>query len=251
MRRFARETRLEPIIVRPLGEINVRERDAASSAVPGFFRKALRGMGDAFHLPCVDYVASLLYGKEAAMKYRKALFFAFLVLSASAPAWAEVRGQEVEYRSGDTRLKGYLAYDTAFTGKRPGVLVVHEWWGLNEYTRKRVRMLAELGYTALALDMYGEGKQAAHPDDAGKLSAEVRRTCRRPRPGSRPRAIFLPGTRRWTPERSAQSGTASAGDRPGDGPRGRGSLRRRELPREPGDGQPPRRPEKSRQGSSS
>ena len=53
------------------------------------------------------------------------------------------------------------------------MLVVHEWWGHNEYTRKRARMLAELGYTALALDMYGDGKQAMHPDEAGKFASEV------------------------------------------------------------------------------
>lgn len=86
---------------------------------------------------------------------------------------AAVKGEEVEYKAGDTILKGYLAYDDAVKGKRPGVLVVHEWWGHNEYARKRARMLAELGYTALAVDMYGDGKQAAHPDDAGKFSSEV------------------------------------------------------------------------------
>jgi dienelactone hydrolase len=51
--------------------------------------------------------------------------------------------------------------------------VVHEWWGQNEYARKRARMLAEMGYTALAVDMYGEGKQAMHPDEAGAFSSEV------------------------------------------------------------------------------
>jgi len=66
-----------------------------------------------------------------------------------------------------------LAYDENIKGKRPGVLVVHEWWGLNEYARKRARMLAELGYSALAVDMFGEGKQAMHPDDAGKFSSEL------------------------------------------------------------------------------
>jgi dienelactone hydrolase len=58
-------------------------------------------------------------------------------------------------------------------GIRPGVLVVHEWWGHNEYARTRARMLAKLGYTALAVDMYGDGKQADHPDDAGKFSSQI------------------------------------------------------------------------------
>ncbi|MFO7593981.1 MAG: dienelactone hydrolase family protein [Pseudomonadota bacterium] len=87
---------------------------------------------------------------------------------------AEVVGEEVSYRSGETTLKGYLAYDDSIEGKRPGVLVVHEWWGHNDYTRIRAEMLAEEGYTALALDMYGDGKQAEHPDDAGKFAAQVR-----------------------------------------------------------------------------
>ena len=60
-------------------------------------------------------------------------------------------------------LKGYLAYDDQIEGKRPGVLVVHEWWGHNEYVRNRARMLAELGYTALAVDMYGDGKACRPP----------------------------------------------------------------------------------------
>ncbi len=92
-------------------------------------------------------------------------------LANSAPA--AVIGKKVSYQAGDTTLKGYVAYDDSFKGKRPAVLVVHEWWGHNEYARKRVRMLAELGYTALAVDMYGDGKQAHHPDDAGKFSSEV------------------------------------------------------------------------------
>ena len=84
-----------------------------------------------------------------------------------------VTGTPVDYTSGDVALKGYLAFDAAQKGKRPGVLVVHEWWGHNDYTRKRADMLAELGYTALALDMYGEGKNTGHPEDAGKFMNEV------------------------------------------------------------------------------
>ena len=94
-------------------------------------------------------------------------------LFASSSAWAKVTGRQVEYRTGDTVLKGYLAENTAVKGKRPAVLVVHEWWGLNDYARKRARMLAELGYVALAVDMFGEGKTAQHPDDAGKFAGEL------------------------------------------------------------------------------
>ncbi len=96
-----------------------------------------------------------------------------LLMAGLAEAAPKIKGQPVEYTAGSTVLKGYLAYDENIKGKRPGVLVVHEWWGHNEYARKRARMLAKLGYTALAVDMYGDGKQAMHPDEAGKFSSEV------------------------------------------------------------------------------
>jgi dienelactone hydrolase len=90
-----------------------------------------------------------------------------------ASAQAAIKGEEVEYKAGNTVHKGYLVYDDAVTGKRPGVLVVHEWWGHNKHARNSARKLAEAGYVALALDMYGDGKQANHPDQAGKFSGEV------------------------------------------------------------------------------
>lgn len=96
-----------------------------------------------------------------------------LLLLATA-VQARVVGKEVDYRAGDTTLKGYIAYDDSIKGKRPGVLVVHEWWGHNAYARHRADMLARAGYVALAVDMYGDGKQAKHPDDAGKFAAAVR-----------------------------------------------------------------------------
>ncbi len=103
---------------------------------------------------------------------KKSLCFIGLMLIAAA-AHAAIQGREVSYEADGTRLKGYVAYDDAVKGKRPGILVVHEWWGLNDYARKRARMLAQQGYTALALDMYGNGKMAHHPDDAQKFSSEV------------------------------------------------------------------------------
>ncbi len=90
-----------------------------------------------------------------------------------ALATPKIMGKEVSYSSQGVVMKGYLAYDENIKGKRPGVLVVHEWWGLNDYARMRARMLAGLGYTALAVDMYGEGKVATHPDEAGKFSSEL------------------------------------------------------------------------------
>lgn len=81
--------------------------------------------------------------------------------------------KEISYSSDSVTLKGFLAYDENMEGTRPGVIVVHEWWGHNDYARKRAKMLAELGYTALAIDMYGDGKQADHPNDAGKFAMEI------------------------------------------------------------------------------
>ena len=92
---------------------------------------------------------------------------AFVLMCAfSATGAAAVKGREITYQVDGKNFTGYLAYDDAIKGKRPGVLVVHEWWGLNDYARKRADMLAKLGYTAFALDMYGSGKVADHPDDA-------------------------------------------------------------------------------------
>jgi dienelactone hydrolase len=96
-----------------------------------------------------------------------------LLVVCNAVAADKIKGQNVEYTAGGVTLKGYLVYDEKIQEKRPGVLVVHEWWGQNAYVRKRARMLAQLGYTALALDMYGEGRIAQHPDDAGKFASEV------------------------------------------------------------------------------
>jgi len=86
---------------------------------------------------------------------------------------ASIKTEEVNYSEGDTKLKGFLAWDDAMSGKRPGVLVVHEWWGLNDYARSRAKQLAELGYTAFPVDMYGDGKVADHPKDAGEFAASV------------------------------------------------------------------------------
>jgi dienelactone hydrolase len=70
-------------------------------------------------------------------------------------------------------MRGYLAYDDAAKGKRAGVLVVPEWWGVSDYARKRARMLAGEGYVALVVDMYGNGQVADNPTDAGKLAGSV------------------------------------------------------------------------------
>ena len=96
-----------------------------------------------------------------------------LVFLTSAAATAEVRTKAVPYTHGDLQLEGTLAWDDAISGKRPGVLVVHEWWGLNEYARTRAKQLAGLGYVAFAVDMYGKGQVTTHADQAGKWMKAV------------------------------------------------------------------------------
>jgi len=107
--------------------------------------------------------------RNAWMKQAMVALLALSVWGAVLPAQAAVQGREIVYQVDGQAFTGYLAYDDAFSGPRPGVLVVHEWWGHNAYARHRANMLAELGYTAFALDMYGSGKLADHPDDAQKF----------------------------------------------------------------------------------
>jgi len=90
--------------------------------------------------------------------------FAMLV-AAAAVAQAEVVTQVVEYQHGDAVLEGYLAYDNAKAGPRPGVLVVHEWTGVGAYVKQRVEQLAGLGYVAFAADIYGKGVRPVKPED--------------------------------------------------------------------------------------
>jgi dienelactone hydrolase len=87
--------------------------------------------------------------------------------SATSPSLKE---ENVTYADNGVTMDGYLVYDANKQGKRPGILVVHEWWGLNDYPKMRARKLAELGYVALAVDMYGGGKTADNPGDAGKMA---------------------------------------------------------------------------------
>jgi len=86
--------------------------------------------------------------------------------TAEAPTHARVVTEAVAYKDGDTQLEGYLAYDAALAGKRPGILVLHEWWGLTGHPKERARRLAKLGYVAFCADMYGKGKVTDDPKQA-------------------------------------------------------------------------------------
>src|SRR5512135_1753527 len=90
-----------------------------------------------------------------------------LTLGCALAAGAQIHTETIEYRQGDTVLEGYLAYDAAIKGKRPGVLVVHQWKGLTDYEQKRAQMLAQLGYVAFAVDVYGKGIRPSSAQEAG------------------------------------------------------------------------------------
>jgi dienelactone hydrolase len=86
---------------------------------------------------------------------------------------ADVKTRVVDYKQGDTVLQGFIAWDDSAQGRRPGVLVVHEWWGHNEHARNQARRLAEAGYVGFALDLFGKGKVTTHPDQAMAFVAEA------------------------------------------------------------------------------
>jgi dienelactone hydrolase len=87
---------------------------------------------------------------------------------------AAVKTQTIEYDGGGVHLKSFLAYDDAAQGKRPGIIVCPEWWGLTDYAKHRAEMLAELGYVALAVDLYGDGKTTDNPQEAGSLAGALK-----------------------------------------------------------------------------
>lgn len=100
----------------------------------------------------------------------RTLAIALLTMVTATTTRAAVKTERIEYKHGDVVLEGVLAYDDAATGKRPGVLVCHEWWGNNEYSESRARRLAELGYVAFALDLYGKGKKTTAGDEAAAMA---------------------------------------------------------------------------------
>jgi len=100
---------------------------------------------------------------------------AVIVLSLGGAAYAAVHEEAVTYKDGDTVMKGFIVYDDAIKAKRPGVIVVHEWWGITKHVHAEARKLAGQGYTAFIADMYGDGKTADNPKDAGALSGAVRK----------------------------------------------------------------------------
>src|SRR5260221_10285886 len=103
------------------------------------------------------------------------LFTTLFTLGCVVAARAEMHTQAIEYQDGNTVLEGYLAYDDSIIkGKRPGVLIVHQWMGLTDYEKKRAEMLAKLGYNVFALDIYGKGVRPQDTGEAGQLAGKYK-----------------------------------------------------------------------------
>jgi dienelactone hydrolase len=98
----------------------------------------------------------------------------FLALAGAVSVHAKIVTQTIEYQQGDATLEGYLAYDDASTGKRPGVLVVHQWLGLTDYEKHRAEQLAALGYVAFCADIYGQGIRPKNTSEAGAQAGKYK-----------------------------------------------------------------------------
>ncbi len=103
-----------------------------------------------------------------------ALLLPLLALAVALPAPAAVKTEVVEYKDGDQLCEGVLAWDDAAHGKRPGVVVVHDWMGVSDETIRRTKMLAGLGYVALAADVYGKGTRPKDVKEAGALAGKYK-----------------------------------------------------------------------------
>jgi dienelactone hydrolase len=104
----------------------------------------------------------------------KKLFSIFLLVASVVAARAAIHTETVEYKQGDTTLEGYLAYDDSISGKRPGILVVHQWLGLTDYEKMRAKMLAQLGYVAFCADIYGKGVRPKDVSEAGAQAGKYK-----------------------------------------------------------------------------
>src|SRR5437764_3027579 len=107
------------------------------------------------------------------MKFIRVLFRSAVALSLAGTARAAIKEEPVTYKDGETTMKGFVVYDDAKKGKRPGIVLVHEWWGITKHIHNEARRFAREGYTAFIADMFGDGKTADNPKDAGALAGSV------------------------------------------------------------------------------
>src|SRR5450755_3970188 len=104
----------------------------------------------------------------------KKLLSIFLLMTTVLVSRAAIHSETITYKQGDTTLEGYLAYDDSISGKRPGVLVVHQWLGLTDYEKHRAEMLAQLGYVAFCADIYGKSVRPQTTTEAGTEAAKYK-----------------------------------------------------------------------------
>lgn len=104
----------------------------------------------------------------------KTFFTTLALLGCIGSLSAEIKTETIEYQDGDTVLEGHLAYDSELSGRRPAILVVHQWKGLSDYEKKRCEMLAGLGYVAFAVDVYGKGIRPQTPQEAGAQAGKYK-----------------------------------------------------------------------------
>jgi dienelactone hydrolase len=112
------------------------------------------------------------------MRIASALLLTLFMIGFAAPAFAALKHKTVEYTVNGKTFQGYLVWDDAVTGKRPGIVVYPEWWGINAYSKKRADMLAELGYVAFAADPYGDGKSTNNPAESGAWAGALRKDAK-------------------------------------------------------------------------
>jgi dienelactone hydrolase len=104
----------------------------------------------------------------------KKLTLTFLIMTSVLTSRAAIHTETVEYKQGDATLEGFLAYDDSISGQRPGVLVVHQWFGLTPYEKMRAKMLAQLGYVAFCADIYGKGVRPHNMAEAGAQAGKYK-----------------------------------------------------------------------------
>ncbi len=142
------------------------------------------------------------------MRYLVPAFFAMAI---AGGAHGAIKTEKIEYICGGVTFEGYLAWDDAVAGKRPGVMVVHEWWGLNDYAKKRTEQLAALGYVAFAADIYGKGVRPKGPKQAAAEAGKYRGNRALLRARARAALDWLKGDKRVDPKRVAAIGYCFGG----------------------------------------
>jgi len=98
--------------------------------------------------------------------------FLLLALVLTCPVFAKINTRAVVYEHDGVKLEGWLAYDESGAAKQPGAIVIHEWWGRDDFAKQKAEKMARLGYVAFAIDMYGQGVTTEDPKRAGELAGQ-------------------------------------------------------------------------------